>query len=364
MSSFSIKTILFAAATLAPFARADTQWVDADMKKLKDEDRHERFKGLQFLGSRGPHGGLNGLPVVQSFKHPVPSGKIPFRCLDFAKEKVEGTNQPHCNMDQLEVFEVEYTDCPGRSIPICRCKNAPMTIEKIAEEFSKVSPKARQWMKSISARPGGSCSASASGDHMFFNGDCGGDGAVYLHEVGHALDCAALKDDNGDGKKCMSDKDLWRQAVIEEDTCVPDNYAKNVWGDNFAQFSVMAAYHHRVQDIYESFAGDGGLECLRNGLNLAIEMTRNIFAREYQTCDEHSGFDDKAKEYVCTTSEARAQGHCDGIPDLPAPGADNAETLVSTELFGMSQRDLEIFRGDMAHVWETTPVRKGVAFFA
>ncbi|KAK3987342.1 hypothetical protein QBC44DRAFT_246203 [Cladorrhinum sp. PSN332] len=270
------------------------------MEALKDEARTERFSGLEFLNTRGLHGGLKGFPPVVSFKHQVPPGKIPKVCLDHAQGKLEGTDEPHCTVDQLEVFEVEYNDCPGRTIPICRCANAPMTIDGMAEDLSKVPPKAREWVKSLSARPNrsGQCSAAAGNDHLFFTGDCSNNLAVYLHEVGHALDCAALRSDDADGKPCWSDKDLWRKAVVEEGTCVPDGYAKNVWGDNFAQFSVMAAYHHRVQDVYQNFAGDGGLECMKNALNLAIEVTKDLLAPHVQTCDEGSGFDDNAKEYV------------------------------------------------------------------
>lgn len=174
--------------------------------------------------------------------------------------------------------------CLDHGIPICRCKTADVSVEEIARDFGRVPVRARQYIKTINARPDSSCGAAAAADHIYLYGPCGGKTSVYLHEVGHALDCAAGLAKSVQG--CVSDsKPNWRDIVLEKDTCIPDEYANNVWGDNFAQYSVMAAYHHTVQDIWGAFP-TGEIDCMRYGLEEAIELTRDIFPfNKENTCD-------------------------------------------------------------------------------
>ncbi|KAK3987998.1 hypothetical protein QBC44DRAFT_371500 [Cladorrhinum sp. PSN332] len=342
MSSFSLKSFLLTAVALLPVVFANTELVDENMEALKT--KNPVFGDFDFFDTRHPRGGLEGLPAARYTKHEMPWGTVPNFCLEYATQQKDG--KPYCeNIYALEVYEVEYDDCPGHTIPMCRCPDAPLSIDDLSYDLGKIPIKARQWVTSVTARPSHTgdpehCDAAAPLRGIWMNGNCKRKENFWFHEVAHILDHAALPRTEPD-RWYWSEQAQWRNTVIGAADCVPDNYSLTGWAESFAQFAVLAAYHHNVQDLYEAFPGDE-LNCLGYPLDLVIELTRNLFAPN-QVCDESIHEHDEYSEYVCMGPQARAQGACEDVPDWQGPFYRGNETAV--------QAALETYQNDVNHVW-------------
>lgn len=164
---------------------------------------------------------------------------------------------------------------------MCRCSNAQVSIDQLATDFGKVPPKARQWVKYVSAYSDSSCSAGSGDNRLNIYGDCNNAVSVYFHEVAHSLDSWVLGT-NGNGAWSLGS--TWTN-LYTSDWCVADNYAKASNPESWAQAAVMAAYHGNVQNIFNY---NPSPQCMNNQLTKAIDqvITTPFFKRTAgQTCD-------------------------------------------------------------------------------
>jgi hypothetical protein len=127
---------------------------------------------------------------------------------------------------------------------VCRCNNAQISIDTLAQKIGRIPVKARQWISHWTAFPATYCNAWYSNGQVTILGDCTAQ-SVYFHEVGHGMDQYVA----GPWNNYYSNSQEWKDKVAAG-TCVPDNYAKASWQENYAQVAVMAAYHANVQSIW------------------------------------------------------------------------------------------------------------------
>ncbi|KAK4166876.1 hypothetical protein QBC43DRAFT_286263 [Cladorrhinum sp. PSN259] len=356
MASFlSIKSLLVTTVALfsSAFAQSQTGLIDEKLVNLKS--KQILFGGLDALDDIPSGGGLRGRPAVPFTKHEVPWGTIPSQCLMWGPitgNSSIGLPGERCkDIYTMEVYQVEYDDCPGHTFTFCRCADSPMSIDELGDELSKIPFKARQWVTTVSAeahesQQPNSCTAAAFGTHIWINGNCKGFQRLWFHEFGHVLDRAVLQRTEK-GSYWWSDEARWRNTVLGGADCLPSNYSTNTWPDNFAEFVAVAAYHHLVKDVYKTFRANL-LECLEFPLDLTIELTRELFApKGKQVCDEAAHSNLKDLTYVCMGPGARAQGACEDVPDWEGHSADDTE-----EDEYIPQTALETFQSDMSHVEE------------
>ncbi|KAK4170151.1 hypothetical protein QBC43DRAFT_282746 [Cladorrhinum sp. PSN259] len=102
-----------------------------------------------------------------------------------------------CDPHDLEVFDVNYGDCPGYANVICRCNDSPRSIWDVADDLGRVPVKARQWINHVSAFNAPKCSAYSGGNRIAILGNCVGRASVPIHEVAHSLDGWAVHTTNG-----------------------------------------------------------------------------------------------------------------------------------------------------------------------
>ncbi|KAK4461472.1 hypothetical protein QBC42DRAFT_178485 [Cladorrhinum samala] len=294
--NFPLATLLSPLGTLAQDPR--------DATVLRLEKMPAFFSGLNIFNTEEPCGGLNGLCVPRGYYQRHQWGKIPVFCVENATKPLVNETT-YCSPYDVEVYNVSYDDCPDHPVTMCRCQNASVSISQMHHDFGKVPVRARQWIRAVKAIPDQSCNG-----HICINGPCLSSTSVYLHEVGHSLDVVL-----GSQGRCVSDTDEWRDAVLNNDTCVPDGYSEASWHENFAQNTVIAAYHHTVRNIWDAYPGNAstGISCMKGALQKTIDLTREIFVyKKGMSCDRTwTG----PVTFVCMGPEARKQGLCEGVED-------------------------------------------------
>ncbi|RPA75844.1 hypothetical protein BJ508DRAFT_243029 [Ascobolus immersus RN42] len=250
-----------------------------------------------------PNGGLNSIPYSAYTKTKWTWGKLPQHCYNAAMGG-------RCNVYDVEAYDIQYTDCSEVNV-MCRCSNAQVSIDQLANDFGRVPVKARQWANYVSAWSAPSCSAASNDQKIDIYGDCNDQVGVYFHEVAHSLDGPLLA---GIGAPhAWSYGQEW-QDLVALDTCVADNYARASYAESWAQVAVMAAYHANVQDIFTVSPSVG---CIVNQVSKVIEQIVDtpIFRRVAgQTCDRWWPKDPT----VCMGPEAEAAGACIGITSTRA----------------------------------------------
>jgi hypothetical protein len=105
---------------------------------LAQADKHAVSDDLEFLDARDewkpPHPGF----TVESWV----GGYYPQACERFAQEvKNQDTDlRPHCDLDQVEVFNITYNDCPDQSWVLCRCLDAELDMLGLAKGVGRLAP--------------------------------------------------------------------------------------------------------------------------------------------------------------------------------------------------------------------------------
>ncbi|KAK4230727.1 hypothetical protein QBC38DRAFT_468667 [Podospora fimiseda] len=266
----------------------------ADTHEGPPLDLNELFENLHFLDLNG---GLNTLPVQKYTITQWGFGTVPSICFDMAADR-------QCDPHDLEVFDVNFDDCPGYSNVICRCKDSPMSVQDIANDLGRIPVKARQWINHIGTFSAPECSAYSGGNHVVVLGDCLDRASVTIHEVAHSLDGWALY--SAQNGQQYSSTTEWHD-IISNDMYVADNYAKARWSESWAQVAVMAAYHHNIGSIW-----DLEVDYMTGQLNKVIEQTEGLLKFvEGRICDRHW----PQEPVVCMGDRARNEGYCDGIED-------------------------------------------------
>ncbi|KAK6337782.1 hypothetical protein TWF696_001262 [Orbilia brochopaga] len=140
------------------------------------------------------------------------------------------------NPRDTEVYSVTYTDgCPKPWI-FCRQNTAQLSITTMASLFGRLPLHMRGLVRHPIATRDPSCSAysyTGIGD-IVFRGECTTP-SVWIHETGHQMD-SMLNPAN-----YHSGTSQWNDA-LNQDSCVPDNYANVNKIEDFAQVTVTALY--------------------------------------------------------------------------------------------------------------------------
>ncbi|KAK0391524.1 hypothetical protein NLU13_1024 [Sarocladium strictum] len=283
----ALNVVSLAAATVVPLV------VTAQLSEM-DVAFHN---GLGILNT-GFRGGLNAIQSTPYELYKWPWGTIPRRCHD-------GAVQDHlCSPYDMEVYDVWFADCHA-PWKLCRCKNAPMAAEDAAGRMAQVPVAARQWIRFWSFY-NGTLSAGNGGNDITVFGDASNTMSIFLHEVAHSLDSWAMGPEY-EGS-AFSDRDFWK-AVVASDTCVPDDYAKTSYNENYAQVYVTVAYNTQVHSIYTH-----AVECMASQLAWGQALLGHLV--DYQpsaACTRRWSEEDSPR--VCMGPKARWLGMCRGVPD-------------------------------------------------
>ncbi|RPA73996.1 hypothetical protein BJ508DRAFT_244123 [Ascobolus immersus RN42] len=276
-----------------------------------------KFSGLNVLDSAysGASFGLNNIPQSSYSKYKWPWGTLPKNCYDIA------VNNNYCNPYDVEAYDITYNDCPNNPAVVCRCNNAQVSIDTLAQKIGRIPVKARQWISHWTAWPASSCNAWYQNGHVTILGACTAQ-SVYFHEVGHGMDQYVA----GPGNNYYSAGQEWKNKV-NAGTCVPDSYAKSSWQESYAQVAVMAAYHGNVQSIWNL-----GVNCMADQMGRVNEqlIDTGIKAYKYQQGATCNRFWTRAQP-VCMGPAARDAGNCQGVSSISTFSrvADTPEIKIS-----------------------------------
>ncbi|KAM6486898.1 hypothetical protein HDV62DRAFT_386942 [Trichoderma sp. SZMC 28011] len=160
-------------------------------------------------------------------------GWIPQACLSV----VQGTSfSPY----DIEVYNVHYTDCAS-AVVMCRHNQAQMSIINMIDAFGRVPIHDRQWTQHILALPASSCSAGTGGAVTTFYGPCYIP-SVFVHELTHTLDAYVNDQTGSTGSVHVYSTTSSYLNSVNQDSCVPDDYANHSPQEDYAQTSVLALY--------------------------------------------------------------------------------------------------------------------------
>lgn len=166
---------------------------------------------------------------IESWKDYSPD-QIPRYCYD--NTKAEG-HEPN----DVEVFSLFYDDCDEDWI-MCRHKDAPWSIEQLAERFGMLPVRARGHVANVLLLPLQGTAASTAGGGVMLKGDV--DLGTLYHEVGHAVDSNCPfpgKNGNPDSHKTQA----WMDA-FNKDGWVPDPQSNSGMAEDFTQVYLHALY--------------------------------------------------------------------------------------------------------------------------
>ncbi|KAH8173650.1 conidiation-specific protein 13 [Sarocladium implicatum] len=257
--------------------------------------------GLDFLNG-GPYGGLNAVTMSPYEMYKWPWGTIPQRCYTGASE------DDLCSPYDMEVYDVWFPDCyaPWK---MCRCRNSPMTAEALANRMSQIPVNARQWIRFWSTY-NGTLSAGNGGNDITVFGDASDSTSIFFHEVAHSLDSWAMGPEY-EGS-AFSDQDLW-QSIVASDTCVPDDYARVSYNENYAQVYVMIAYNTQVRSIWNY-----DVKCMASQLIYGQDLLEHL-VDYYPKAECTRRWSEEDSPRVCMGPLARRRGRCRGVPDPEKP---------------------------------------------
>ncbi|KAK4221920.1 hypothetical protein QBC38DRAFT_448722 [Podospora fimiseda] len=302
--------------------------------------------GLNVLDS-GTNGGLNAVTSSSYTKTKWAWGTLPKHCYDTA------SGNGYCNPYDVEVWDIKYSEC-NVAHTFCRCNNSPLSIDQVAQNFGRVPVGARQWIRYVSSHPAPQCSAWNGGNNMVFLGNCVNRQSVTFHEVAHSLDSWAV----GSSGSAYSNTQQWKN-IVAMGSCVPDDYSKASWAENWAQVAVMSAYHFNVQSIWNLQVG-----CMADQQGKSIEQLNNLYRRVAgQTCTRSWQNDPT----VCMGPAARDSGNCNGINSLSVQStvANNSVEGVTIEPAPVLSKEAEAAEKErILHAEEEAGLRKSKRFSA
>lgn len=255
------------ALALVPGIQAHTLPLLRGMSQLTQRDLAkgtllDNFDALTADPSRIP-------PIVKGTGTKWEPGRYPQNCYDKAREALSDTDaRPKCQLQDLEVYDVTYEDCPSGRDPwiICRCSNSELSLQDTIDGMGTVPPGARSNVLHVVTMNGfGSGGGYSDGNSIF----CGGAPAKtwFSHEAMHCNDRDGFAFSNGEDFN----------NAINADSCVPDAYANNNPTEDFAQVGTYLNYNINGHAI--DYTGkDAG--CMGNQLNsaqayLAERLDRN-----------------------------------------------------------------------------------------
>ncbi|KAH8896146.1 hypothetical protein GQ53DRAFT_838418 [Thozetella sp. PMI_491] len=227
-----------------------------------------------------------------------PWGTAPRHCVATA------IDNNYCNPTDLEIYDIYYADCHA-PWTVCRCNSVPSTysIDVIADNIGKVPVRARSWVRHYSFYPANNAGLGAysTGTDINVFGDFAVS-TILFHETSHNLDYWYL----GGATGFYSNGAEW-QNLASKDSCVPTQYSKASWQEDFAEMSVQAIYE-------ENFGGIPiGTECMANTLTKARSLLRSaIKIIPGDLCIERI----TPSTDICMGASARAAGACNDVLDL------------------------------------------------
>jgi len=159
-------------------------------------------------------------------------------------------NTGACDNARVTAYFVSYPDNPT-SFKICICDSNPvMDLGFMGFTFSKVPLPVRKLVKALTAASFGKGGGAGSNADAITFYDRNMRTEVFLHEAAHSFD---------GGRKSPTSE--WAK-VIDLDWCVPDDYAKSSYAEDYAQNLVVWVYMVVSRNTNNSF-----FNCLRNQVN-------------------------------------------------------------------------------------------------
>ena len=169
-------------------------------------------------------------------------GSYPQWCYDTARaQRGNGNTNPNCAIANLEVYSIAYNDCPTRPWILCRCSDSQVSRQQYATDFGRIPPGIRSRVVHTLSIAESGPSAGSSNDRVLFRGSVGP--AVYVHEAMHSAD------------QGFSASSTFANAY-NQDSCVPDDYAKSSNAEDYAQLGVWIHYDTNPQTKVHTYVGD------------------------------------------------------------------------------------------------------------
>ncbi|KAL8852004.1 MAG: hypothetical protein Q9221_003109 [Calogaya cf. arnoldii] len=176
------------------------------------------------------------------------------------------------NPFDVETYNVKYDDCDMAWV-LCRHKSSPDPLINLIDLFGRVPVKTRQYVRHVIAlpRPEGGYAYISNANIAMFNRISRGALSVLIHEAGHSLDAIAYSEP-------LSPSQNWLNNY-NQDSHVPDSYARASQAENVAQNTVVDTYNVNVpgdfagvepewQKIFHQFATVQTVQ--RNAGNLLV----------------------------------------------------------------------------------------------
>ncbi|KZV88927.1 hypothetical protein EXIGLDRAFT_678418 [Exidia glandulosa HHB12029] len=239
----------------------------------------------------------------------------------------------------FEIFAVKYTDC-GNAWVFCRHHNAALSQIDMIDLFGRLPVHERQWVRHVIAVPGGG-SAYMSNADVVFQGPVGTP-SVFQHEVGHAVDFYKNSVRSSGTSKFLN--------AIQQDSCVPDNYANSNEVEDYTQVGVLSMYE---------IVTPGGLDTLNANWRCFINQKHALddFQRDNMTpggsCTRRWADDVKVKMGPAVPRQKRAP--IEEASGLPVPGPSYVAPHVhknlvfnATEQLKAKERQAAWQKGDAA----------------
>ncbi|KKK12048.1 hypothetical protein P175DRAFT_0521442 [Aspergillus ochraceoroseus IBT 24754] len=171
-------------------------------------------------------GNINNLNPTQSTWDQWGSGWIPADCKSIAESQ-------GLSPSDFEVYNVHYTDC-GDAWVFCRHTSSSIDLVSTIDIFGRLPVRTRSWVRHVMTIPGNDWAFNSNGN-IAFSGKTAGNIDVAIHESGHSLDLL------GAYGEVLSSSQTWLDNY-NQDSNVPDNYARTNQVENVAQNTVVSVY--------------------------------------------------------------------------------------------------------------------------
>ncbi|KAF2105448.1 hypothetical protein BDV96DRAFT_509348 [Lophiotrema nucula] len=195
------------------------------------------------------------------------AGTYPSGCVSTARsQRASDDPRPNCAISALEVYDIAYTECPSTPWTVCRCADAELTANQMADSFSRVPAAVRSKVVHFMAVSGGRPNnvvvkgAGSNDDRITFVGPL--QDAVFAHESFHSVD------------QGFHDTATFQNAY-NADSCVPDNYANASPAEDFAQLGVWLDYDTNGRPINQYFTKSQA--CMQNQLNAVRTYAQGLY---------------------------------------------------------------------------------------
>ncbi|KAH7304186.1 hypothetical protein B0I35DRAFT_153388 [Stachybotrys elegans] len=226
--------------------------------------------------------GLNDLPEINGTLSRWDDGLVPRSCADilqFSEARLVGGN---CSVDNLVVYNLTYADCSDPWV-LCQCPEAANVLDASVANFGRLPVATRENVRSLILSPEHSFTGEGQvlgaafppqGDLVMYGNRS--NITVFLHEAAHILDYTLTSRVD----TVYSEQERWRD-IVEDGTCVPDNYSTTSYTEAYAQTAVLVAYELNIGSLDDLV----NYTCMSDAMDTVTEQLGDLLTyQEDATC--------------------------------------------------------------------------------